>query len=284
MSYRAAGPLLLAAAVPVAAQERAGPPDARAPDVAADQPLIPTKPEQRVRREPLRIRAALGPQLQPGFPGNDSLRLTPMLNLSRARGDAPFRFGAPGDGNAIALLRRGAAEFGPVMRLEGRRRADDLLVGLPAVARTVELGGYAQTWTSDRLRWRGDVRKGLGGHGGWISQLGLDYVRRDGDDWLVSLGPRVTLADARYQRAWFGVSPEAAARTGLATYSPGAGVQSLGATSRVIYALTPRWGVQAQAMYQRLVDDAARSPVIRRVDSRDQLSAGIALSYTFSIR
>lgn len=295
MSYRILAWLVLATTVvvviapPAVAQQPAGPPDAAAPkeaapDVLAGQPLIPTEPGQEKRREPLRVRVGLGPQLVPGFPGNDALRLTPMISVARARGDTPFGYGAPDDGTTIALIRHGRTEFGPTVELQGRRRTDDIVPGLPAVGRTVELGGYAQTWTDDRWRWHGEVRKGLGGHEGWISQLGVDYVRRDRDAWLVSLGPRVVVTDSRYQRAWFGVSPDAAARTGLAAYSPGGGIQSLGATSRVIYALTPRWGVQAQAVYQRLIDDAARSPVIRRVNSQDQLSAGIALTYTFSIR
>ncbi|MBY9062612.1 MipA/OmpV family protein [Sphingomonas yunnanensis] len=295
MSYRIltgtalAATLLTAAAAPAIAQQPAGPPDGAAPqdlgpDVLADQPLLPTEPGQEKRREPLRVRVGAGPQLVPGFPGNDALRLTPMISVARARGDTPFGYGAPDDGTTIALIRRGRTEFGPTVELQGRRRTDDIVPGLPAVGRTVELGGYAQTWTDDRWRWHGEVRKGLGGHEGWISQLGVDYVRRDRDAWLVSFGPRAVVTDSRYQRAWFGVSPEAAARTGLAAYSPGGGLQSLGATSRVIYALTPRWGVQAQAVYQRLIGDAARSPVIRRVNSHDQLSAGLALTYTFSIR
>lgn len=243
----------------------------------ADAPPTPEK-------EPLRVRLAIGPQVQPGFPGNDSLRLGPMINVSRARGDRPFGFGAPGDGNAVSLLRSGRAEFGPLVRLEGQRRGDDLIEGLPRIGRTVEAGAFAQTWLGESVRLRGDLRKGIGGHKGWISQIGMDYVRRDGDHWLASLGPRVVFSDARYQRAWFGVSDEAAVRTGIAPYAPGGGIQSAGATSRVIFELTPRWGIQAQAMYARLIDDPGRSPLIRSEGSRDQLSAGIGLSYTFNIR
>lgn len=246
--------------------------------------LAQATPDVDASKEPLRIRVAVGPQVQPGFPGNDALRLGPMINVSRARGDRPFSFGAPGDGNAITLLKSGPAEFGPLVRLEGRRRSDDLIDGLPSVARTVEVGAFGQTWLGNTVRLRGDVRKGIGGHEGWIGQLGMDYVRRDGDRWLASIGPRVVLSDARYQRAWFGVDDEAALRTGLAPYAPGGGIQSVGATSRVIVELTPRWGIQAQAMYARLIDDPARSPLIRSAGSRNQLTAGLGLSYTFSIK
>jgi outer membrane protein len=41
--------------------------------------------------------------------------------------------------------------------------------------------------------------------------------------------------------------------------------------------------MQAYARYERLVSDAGRSPLIRTYGSRDQISAGLALSYTFRL-
>jgi outer membrane protein len=38
------------------------------------------------------------------------------------------------------------------------------------------------------------------------------------------------------------------------------------------------------ARYERLVGDAAKSPIVRDFGSRDQLSAGIGLNYTFTIK
>jgi outer membrane protein len=37
------------------------------------------------------------------------------------------------------------------------------------------------------------------------------------------------------------------------------------------------------ARYERLVGDAAKSPLVRELGSRTQLSAGIGLNYTFTI-
>ncbi len=38
------------------------------------------------------------------------------------------------------------------------------------------------------------------------------------------------------------------------------------------------------ARYERLLGDAARSPIVRELGSRNQLSGGIGLSYTFTVR
>lgn len=261
---------IFASATPVAAE-----PDA---DEAAPIALDANKVS-----EPMRIRVAAGPQFQPAFPGDDRMTFQPLAMLSRARGDRPFPFGAPRDGNGLTLFRLGPLEVGPMLRLEGRRRSRDLGGDLPEVDRTVEVGGFTQLWFGEHVRLRADLRKGLGGHKGWVSQIGADAVARDGDRWLVSLGPRFTLSDQKYQRAWFGVTPATAATTGLTAYDPQGGAQSIGAVGRGLLSFNERWGMVAQFTYARLIDDAERSPIIRRADSADQFGVGVGLTYTFSI-
>lgn len=234
--------------------------------------------------EPMRIRVALGPQFQPAFPGDDRMTFQPLVMLSRARGDRPFPFGAPRDGNGLTLLRAGPVEIGPMFRIEGRRRSRELGGGLPEVDRTFEVGAFTQMWLGDAIRLRADLRKGVGGHEGWVSQIAADAVARRGDRWLVSLGPRLTLSDRRYQRAWFGVTPETASATGLAAFDPQGGAHAIGAVGRGILSFNERWGMVAQFTYSRLIDDAERSPIIRRAESADQFGVGAGLTYTFSIR
>ena len=38
------------------------------------------------------------------------------------------------------------------------------------------------------------------------------------------------------------------------------------------------------ARYERLVGDAGNSPLIRQFGSRDQLSGGVGLTYTFTVK
>ena len=110
---------------------------------------------------------------------------------------------------------------------------------------------------------------------------GADFIMRDGDEWLFSVGPRVTWSDDRYQDVWFGVAPEDAGPSGLPAYDPEGGIQAYGATASFLTQFTPRWGIMTYAKYDRLVGDAADSPVVREHGSRDQFSGGVALSYTF---
>jgi outer membrane protein len=134
---------------------------------------------------------------------------------------------------------------------------------------------------SDGFRLRGEMRKGVTGHKGWIGMAGADFVMRDRDEWLFSIGPRLTWSDDRYQDTWFGVAQEDSAPSGLPAYDPGGGIQAYGATASFLKQFTPRWGIQTYAKYDRLVGDAADSPVVRQHGSREQFSGGVALNYTF---
>jgi len=231
-------------------------------------------------KAPRRVRVGLGPQAVPSYPGSDRFSLRPLVDVAVSRGDKPFAFEAPDESFGFPLT-KGRLGIGPALGFEGSRTAHDVGAPLDKVGFSVEAGAFVQYAMSDSLRLRAEARKGLSGHEAWTGQVGADWVARDRDKWLVSLGPRLTLSDARYHRAYFGVSPAEALRTGLPAYRPRGGLQAVGATAGAIRSLGGRWGVYAYAKYDRLVGDASRSPVVRAFGSRDQLSGGLALTYTF---
>ncbi|HYG46843.1 MAG TPA: MipA/OmpV family protein [Allosphingosinicella sp.] len=233
------------------------------------------------KKEPRRIRVGVGAQLVPSYPGADDHSLRPLVDVSLTRGSKPFDFEAPDESFGPSLIKEGGVEIGPALNFEGSRKAEDVGADLDKVPFTFEAGAFVQYAFSPKFRIRAEARKGLGGHDGWTGQIGADYVARDGDDWLFSIGPRLTVSDGRYHRAYFGVTAAESARTGLAAYRPESGVQAVGATAGFLKQLDRRWGIYSYAKYDRLVGDAAGSPVVRSFGSRDQLSGGLALTYTF---
>lgn len=228
-----------------------------------------------------RTRLILGPQLSPSWPGADKFSIGPYVDLSRAREGETFEFEAPDESFGSPLIHSGDFAFGPALGFIGKRKASDIGADLPKVGFSFEAGGFAQMSLTPALRLRVEGRKGLSGHKGWVGEVSADYVARSGDDWLFSIGPRVTLGDAKYTRAYFGVGPAAATASGLPAFSPGGGVQSIGLTAGYLHQLSRRWGVGVYGRYDRLVGDAADSPVTRQLGSRNQPSVGVALSYTF---
>ncbi|MFL9839354.1 MipA/OmpV family protein [Sphingomonas sp. ST-64] len=237
-----------------------------------------------VAREPVRTRVYLGPQLSPATPGAKDLSFGPFIDVSRARGSDVFEFEAPDESFGFSVAEAGGVEFGPALGFKGKRKAEDIDLPLHEVGFSFEIGAFAQTYVAPNLRVRLEGRKAVSGHRGWVGEAGADYIARDGDDWLFSIGPRVTLADAKYHRAWYGVTPVDSAASGLATFRPGGGVEAVGVSAGYLRQLTPRLGLAAYARYDRLVGDAADSPYVRAAGSRSQPSLGLALSYTFGRR
>lgn len=232
-------------------------------------------------RAPFRTRIGLGPQLVPSYPGSDEVSVRPLVEVARARGDEPFEFEAPDESFGFPLLRSGGFAAGPAIGFEGKRSAEDVGAALPKVGFTFELGAFVQLQLVDSVRARLEVRKGLGGHDGAIGVLSADYVARDKDRWLFSIGPRLTFGDDRYHRAYFSVAPADAGPSGLPAFEADGGLQAAGLAALYLRQLTPRWGVYTYGKYDRLVDDAGRSPIVRTLGSRDQFSGGVALTYTF---
>jgi outer membrane protein len=230
---------------------------------------------------PSRTRIGLGAQFVPSYPGADRHNVIPLFDFSRAAGDEAFAFESPDESFGFALVREGGFAFGPLLGFEGSRRAKDVGAALDKVDATIELGAFAQYELSPSFRTRVEARRGIGGHDGWTGSAGADYIARDEDKYLFSIGPRITWSDARYQRAYFGVTPAEAARTGLAAFRPGSGVQAIGATASFLTQLSKRWGIYSYAKYDRLIGDAARSPVVRTHGTRNQISGGLGLTYTF---
>ncbi len=231
--------------------------------------------------EPWRYRVTLGAQAKPEFPGADGLKVLPMVDVDRSRGDGPFDFEAADDSFGFSLTGKHGLEVGPAISMVSPRKAEDVGAPVPKVKRTFEVGGFANLWLGEGFRLHSELRKAVNGHDGWVADGGADLVLRDGDQWLFSIGPRITWADGKYHDAYYGVTPATALATGLPVYDPGGGIESYGANASADFALTPRWGIAAYAKYDRLAGDAADSPIVRAYGSRDQFSVGAGVSYTF---
>ena len=229
-----------------------------------------------------RVRIGLGAQMVPSYPGADKVSWRPLWDIGRAREGEVFGFEAADESFGIPVISTGRFEIGPVLNYEGSRKPEEVGAPVDKVKATFEAGIGADYYLTDTFRLRAEARRGLGGHDGWVGVVGGDYIMRDGDDYLFSIGPRVTLADGRYHRAYFGVTPEESVATGLPAYRPGSGVQAAGAAASFLYQFTPKWGLYSYAKYDRLVGDAADSPLVRAYGSRDQFSGGLALTYTFN--
>jgi MipA family protein len=230
------------------------------------------------------ITIGLGAQTYAKYPGSDSYGINPLPIFGFRRQGSPLPFKAPDDGIGFGFLGRDSiVDFGPALRFQNKREQDDVGAAVGDVGFTVEAGGFVSINPSRNFRVRAEVRQGIGGHRGLVGDLGADLVLRDRDTYIFSIGPRVRWGDSDFQRAYFGVTPVVTGNTGLATFTPSSGIYAIGATAGLTYKIGRNWGVQGYVGYDRLVRDAADSPIVRAFGSRDQFSGGAGLFLEFNV-
>ena len=251
------------------------------PSAALAQQAQDTQEEQAASGH--RVRIGLGAKIEPDYIGADGTHIAPMFKVNVARGMNQFKFSAPDDGPSIAVVSSNGFSFGPTLNLESKRKESDVGAPVGRVKATIEAGAFAQYEADDSWRIRGDLRKGLNGHDGLVGSVGADKIWRDGDKYVFSIGPRVLWGDSKYERAYFEVTPAAALATGLPVYRPSSGVHAVALASGLNYQFNDRFGMFGFGRYERLVGDAAKSPIVREFGSRNQFSAGIGLNYTFNV-
>ena len=78
--------------------------------------------------------------------------------------------------------------------------------------------------------------------------------------------------------AFFGVSAAQSAGSGLAEFNPSSGIKSVGGSLGIFYQFTENWGAQGVLAYERLIGDAADSPIVK---DEDQYQAFLGLVYRF---
>jgi outer membrane protein len=231
-----------------------------------------------------RVRVGLGAQLRPEFVGADHTEVGPLWDIDIARGTNEFPFEAPDYSFGIPVISSGGFSFGPAANIASSRKESDVGAPVGEVKTTIEAGGFTNYEVSESFYLHAEMLKGIGGHKGVVGTLGADYVWRDGDKYVLSVGPRLLLSDSRYQRAYFGVTPAAALASGLPAYRPTGVVHGVAMASGLSYQLNNRFGLFGYGRYERLVGDAADSPIVRELGSRNQLSGGLGLNYTFTMK
>jgi outer membrane protein len=223
-----------------------------------------------------------GIDFSPKFPGSDEVGIGPLPYFDIRREGAPLTFEAPDEGIGMGLIGdEDGLSAGPSVQFQRKRQQEDVGAPVGDVGFTVEVGAFAQAFLAENVRIRAEGRKGLGGHEGWTGDLAADFIVRDRDNSVFSIGPRARWADNDYHDAYFGVSPAVAAATGLSAFDPDGGFHSMGVAAGFTHMLGRNVGIYAEAGYDRLIGDAADSPIVRTFGSRDQFSGGVALFFSF---
>lgn len=249
--------------------------------MAADQPSATPAPHGWI------VTLGVGTEYGPSYVGaNDkSFSFVPSFDIRRFGEEADLS--APDDNIDFTLFELGGIEIGPVVSLRGNRKSSDdpSLQGLAEIDWSVDAGAFAQYWPiQDKLRFRIEARQGLQHGDGFVADLGADWFQRAGKDLIFSIGPRLSFANSTYMQTNFGVGM-ADVENGalLPAYDARGGMKSVGVVASATYQLTDRMSVQIYDKFDRLIGDAANSPIVTQGGSPNQNSIGIILSRSFHL-
>jgi MipA family protein len=221
-----------------------------------------------------------GVQVSPAYFGSDEDDLGPDLaaRIDYFRFPNGFEYGS----SRTVGFRTGWGIQGS-FRYLGERDSDDhdQIEGLDNVPWAAEAGlgvGYEQR------NWRvfTDVRYGFVGHNAWVGEIGADGIAYPMEGLTLTLGPRLEFGDNRFAETYFGISSEESANSGLTPFQADGGLLGAGLEFGARYLFNERWGVEGAAGWQRLLNDAADSPVTE-TGSEDQYSVRVGITRRISL-
>jgi MipA family protein len=232
------------------------------------------------------VMAGIGGEYRPDFEGSKHWMLSPIpiFTIRRAGSAEPFR--APRDSASIALIDFGDLRAGPAANFIPGRKSYNYseLNGLGDVKAAVELGGFAEYYPVDWFRVRSEVRQGLGGHHGVVVDLSADFVVPVVQRLTLSAGPRFTWKSTQATSPYFGIDAVQAVASGLPIFDAKGGAHSAGFGTQVKYRINPQWEVHSYIEYERLLGDAAKSPLVTTRGSVNQTTVGVGASYAFDFQ
>jgi len=118
----------------------------------------------------------------------------------------------------------------------------------------------------------------LGDSGGTTLEIGAGYRRALTERLRGSIGLSATWADEDHMKTFFGVTAAESVASGNARFTPSSGFKNVGLNVGLGYALTSNWTVVGGASLNRLLGDAASSPL---TEQKTAVSGTLGVTYAF---
>jgi MipA family protein len=232
------------------------------------------------------VMVGVGGEYKPDFEGANRAMLSPVPIFAIHRAGSTEQFRGPRDSASIAFLDFGDLRAGPVAKFEAARKQYNYseLNGLGDVKAAVQLGGFIEYYPVDWFRTRVELREGVVGPNGTVADFSADFIVPVIQRLTISAGPRFTWESTQATAPYFGVDAVQAMASGLPLFNARGGPHSYGAGAQVSYRINPQWEVHSYIEYERLLGDAASSPLVTLRGSPNQTTFGIGASYSFDVK
>lgn len=200
-----------------------------------------------------------------------TLEFGPMLNVHPNRDES-------GVGHIVDSLQ--TSNVPSVIPASQRFLRDNRLIGMRDVHTRVEGGAFFNYYLAPEWRLTSSLLFGSGNdRDGARMELGVQRLAfQVAPHHTVSLNANVTVVDADYNRAYFGVSPLESSRSANPVYRPGGGLKDVRVGARWNWAMSPTWMLTTNVQATRLVGAARHSPLVERPSN---VTVSAAFAYRF---
>lgn len=198
------------------------------------------------------------------FEGSDRSKALPVFDLNASFAGGRYFIGTQGIGFAPVLTEtltvKAAIGYGG-----GRKVKDDptRLAGLGDLDDQV-LGMVTADYQMGTVTLGGEITAGA--DYGTTAKLALSTGVECTDRITIGGEIGLTYADGRHMQRYFGVTPAQSAASGKAVHGAGAGLKSASILLTANYALSDTMGITLGVEQQRLLEDAAASPITLDAD------------------
>jgi len=162
----------------------------------------------------------------------------------------------------------------------GRSDNNEGLKGLGHISRTFT-SGVNLVYHFKGLSLNTEVRHDFFGEGHGTLVLASLGSRIPWSHPLFYVGIDTTWASADYMKTFFSIDNYQAMRSGLATFNAHSGMRDVSLNLNSGYEFNKHWSVTGQVSFERLLGDAAESPIVRPAGSEYNIILGIGLIYSF---
>jgi len=217
-----------------------------------------------------------GVMIAPEYEGSDEFKVRPLPFVSATFFDTVT---VDPTGATMAVFEQGGLQFSARLGYELGRQEDDSdhLKGLGDVDLGATVGAKA-TFELGPVELFATVDKTIGGSEGLVGRVGIEATQPVSERLLLGASASAVFADENHMQAYFGVSADQSARSGLARYDAGAGLKRADFSLSATYSINKNWLVRGEAQLGVLLGDAADSPVVLE---KLQPSAMLLVGYKF---
>ena len=232
----------------------------------------------------------LGAGVMPDYEGSSDYRAVPLWNLKVANFSGPTTyaqlFGTQFTSNLLNDKSWRLGIFG-----QYRPDYDDVdnnrvqhLDGVDPTLMLGVMGGY--DWNLGpgqvlglEVQASADVLHG----NGYLLTFGPNYeVPFGGNRWLLKSSINTTYGSKDYMQNYFSVSGQDVQSAGFSkSYTADDGFKDVAANLSLTYLINKRWSITGIGQYERMVDQAADSPVVEDEGSKNQWFGGLLVNYSF---